>query len=140
MIGADGVRAIIATYYGATSDGGDTPTNIKMGNYGQDDFFRYEWADESIIIHRPNKDLLAQGVEQYYEKDITSLGITIATLTSLERYYEIESEVRRIFLNFNGNSDYSRVHLDQIKEIPNSFYFVSEGIISAYMNLSHPNS
>ena len=44
MIGASGIVSIIETYYGATESGGDTPTNIKMGNFGQGDFYRYEWA------------------------------------------------------------------------------------------------
>ena len=138
-MGARHVVSVITTNYGATGGGGDTPSQINMASHGQGQFFRHEWYDESILIKRPTKEYEPDGVEQLYEKDIEVFRIHIATLTSEDRYDIIEAEVRRIMLNFKGNSYYSRLHLSSMEEQENDFYSIAKGYVFGYMNLSHAN-
>lgn len=137
MKGASGIVSIISTYYGATGNGGSTPTQIQSAYTGQGTYFRPEWTDECILIQRPSKEFSQQGIEQYFEKDTEIFEVIVSTLTSQTRLNEIILELRRICLGFAGNTDYTRVHLDSIDELEHSFYFMIKGTIIGYMNLSH---
>lgn len=139
-MGARHIVDIITDNYGSTGEGGDTPTKINKANFGQGDYYRFEWFDESILIFRPSKEFLGMGVEQYYEKNVESFEIEIATVEGTSRYDIIEAEVRRLCLNFHGNSYYSKVHLTSIQDIEHHYYAVGRGIITGTLNLSHANS
>jgi len=138
-MGAQDIIDIIDDNYGSTGSGGDTPSVIGMANFGQGDYFRFEYTDESIIVQPPSKDYVGQGVEQFYEKDTEIFEIQIATVdsTGRTRYDIIERELRRIFLAFEGNFIYSRLHLDRMNEEQNSHYTLGTGLIAGYLNLSH---
>ncbi len=140
MSGAGTIAGIISDNYGTSGGGGDTPTKIAKAQYGQGDFYRFEWFDECILIHRPSKEFTQQGVAQFYEKDSEYFKIEIAAISGETRYDEIEAEVRRIALNYGGGDIYTRIHIDSMKDLSHHCYAVAEGIIVGYLHLSHANT
>jgi len=135
-MGAQKIIDIISAAYGGTGSGGTKPAPISLADYGQGSFIREDWYDECILIKRPSKEFQQLGTEQMYEKDTAHFEIVISSITSQTRYEQIVTEVRRIFLAYTGSDEYSRLHLNTMNEIENSFWFRGSGMCVAYINLA----
>lgn len=149
IMGASHVRDIIIDNYGSTGSGGDTPTAITTSNFGQGSrgttsYNRYEFYDESIGIFPAMQEFKLRGIEQYLEQDVEVYEIVVAVIDDLElgqdRYKAIVQEIRRIALNFKGNSYYSRLHFDMMKQEEHMFYIIGRGQFTAYLTMTQVNS